>query len=345
MRFAIVGFGAIGPVHLEALNNVADAEPVVAIDTDAGRREAAAERYGIATAASLDKALASHSFDAVAVCTPPGSHAEVALAAARAGKHVVIEKPIAATLEDADRLIEVCASHDAQIAVVHQRRFDPVFERVRALVDAGSFGRVVLAGAFVPLWRSREYFAEVPWRGEWAATGGGALTSQAIHWVDLLLALLGDVVRVTGHAATLHHAVDVEDTVAAVLEFRSGALGTILAGTAVYAGDATSESMYPSLPERLEIYGTEGSVVLVDGTPATWVFADGTSRPPAPDFEVQARFVGPRYVSEYAEMYRNIVKAFRAGRPPRVDGVEARRTFAVVNAVYESSRTGCPVEV
>src|SRR5919112_5281550 len=255
LRFGILGCGVIGPHHSKAIAGLESAELVAVADVVPELAEELAEEHGCSHYASLEEMLSGGDLDAVCVCTPSGTHAEGAIAALEAGKHVVIEKPVDVTLKAADRLLEVQRATGGKVAVVSQHRFDAATRAVHEAVGRGEFGRLTSGSAEVRWWRSQSYYDSGGWRGTWALDGGGVLINQAIHSIDLLQWLMGPVVEVIAYTGLLaHERIEVEDTAVAILKFASGALGTIVATTAAY----------PGLTARIAVHGDRGSAIIDD---------------------------------------------------------------------------------
>ncbi|MFD4635801.1 Gfo/Idh/MocA family protein [Lentzea sp. NPDC058436] len=303
MRFALVGAGAIGEVHARLI--ASSAELAVVVDNSLERARQVASEFGGTPTTSLAEAF--EQVDAVSVCLPSGAHADAAVLALQAGKHVVVEKPIDVTLEAADRIIAAERESGRTVAVISQRRFQAEPAAARRAISEGRLGRITSGIAESTFWRPQEYYDSKPWRGTWALDGGGALMNQGIHAVDLLLWLMGEPVEVLARSACLaHDRIEVEDTVAAVVTFASGALGTITATTAAN----------PGLPVRVAVHGDRGSVVIGESGSVD---------------------------DAHLAQYNDFLDAVRDGRPPLVGTADARRALAVVLAVYESARTGTPV--
>lgn len=338
----LIGCGVVGDVHANALAELAQrghGHLAGVMDVDRARAEEFGRRWGVPATESLDEALSWPEVCIAHVCTPSGLHAETGIEAARAGKHVLVEKPIDVTLEAADRLIHACREAGVVLSVVSQHRFDPGFEELQDAVRQGSLGRLVLGEARVKWYRGQEYYESAPWRGTKALDGGGALINQSIHYVDLLLALCGPVERVSAYAATAAHQMEVEDVAAAVLRFRSGATGTLLGSTAIF----------PGLAERLEISGTDGSAILEDGelvylaTRAS-VGAVGSHGAPsaASSWRAIARDAAPHappYGGRHTDQIADMIHAVTTGRPPRVTAADGRAALALVLAVYRAAAT------
>lgn len=322
VRFGVVGVGTIGRQHVARLASGRAPTELVAV-ADASRdaaREVAAE-HGI-QAADVDAVLARDDVDAVVIATPSGLHAEVAVAALDAGKHVLLEKPIDVTVDAADRILAAQERSGRVLTVVSQRRFLPVYGFLRDAVRFGALGSITSATVEIALWRSQEYYDSGAWRGTWALDGGGALMNQGVHLVDMVLWLLGDVEEVSAYGGLLaHEDVEVEDTIAVTARFAGGALLTFLASTTAY-GD---------LPIRLAVMGDGGSAVTVGGELTHFVSWQGTEPPPFAETDMA--------LDELADF----VGAIRDGRPPLVTGRQARAAVAFIEAAYESMRTGKPV--
>ncbi len=254
IRFGILGCGVIGRVHAEsvlqldgaALGGVADVRPESA--------EAFARAYNTVAYPSYEEMLKSGAIDAVCICTPSGLHAEEALAALRAGVHVILEKPMAITIEDAERLVAAARESRQILSVISQHRFRPDVKRLKKLIDAGAFGKIIFCDLYMKFWRDPSYYTSNPWRGTHAMDGGGALMNQGIHGIDLIRYFMGESKLLRGRVKTQYHSIEVEDSAAALLEFDCGALGVIEASTATYPGDS----------RRIEIRGTEGYAILTD---------------------------------------------------------------------------------
>jgi UDP-N-acetyl-2-amino-2-deoxyglucuronate dehydrogenase len=290
-----------------------------------------ADRYHAAAYEGTADLLRHRPLDLVLIGSPPGRHAEQGIAAARQGLHVLVEKPIDVTLSRADELIDACTSAGVKLGVFFQGRFAPDLERLKRAVDDGALGHPFLATARVKWWRPPEYYGHSRWRGTLALEGGGALMSQGIHTVDLLLWLLGDVSRVWARSATALHRIDVEDTLVAILEFESGALATLEATTAAF----------PGYPRELELTGSEGTVVIeqdrllrVDLRRPWPGLASSGER--SQDSSASSPLVGD--VRGHRAAIEDFLRSIRDGGEPRCSGREGRRSLAVVDALYRSAR-------
>jgi len=342
LGFAIVGTGMIARFHVRALAEVPGARLTALIT----RSPASAEKLVADTNSppvpaftNLAEALKRPDVDVVIVTTPSGAHLEPAVAAASAGKHVVVEKPLEITPERCDRIIEACDRNKVKLCTIFPSRFHDANVTLKKAVDGGRFGRLTLGETTCKWWRSQAYYDEGGWKGTRALDGGGAFMNQAIHNVDLLLWMMGDATHVTGFTATLaHERIEVEDTAVACLKFRSGALGVIQATT----------SVFPGLPKTIGIHGDKGSVVIEQEDVLRWDFSAATPE----DAQVKERFaqkVGasggssdPKAISHegHARQLADFVRAIQSNAAPLVDGREGRKAVALICAVYESMRTG-----
>jgi UDP-N-acetyl-2-amino-2-deoxyglucuronate dehydrogenase len=335
LGIAIVGTGMVARYHAQAIAAAPGARLLAVCRSSAGKTREAAEAFGVPCDESFEALLRRQDVDAVCLCTPSGLHAAHAIAAARAGKHVLVEKPMALSVADADAMISACRTAGVRLGVVLQRRTDPTFRELRTAIAAGELGDPVLGVATIPYYRSQDYYASAAWRGTWALDGGGALMNQGIHIVDLLLWFLGDVASVAAHAATLARSIEVEDCVTAALRFEGGALGSLAATTA-----AT-----PGFPHRVEIYGTRGGVQIEGESVVRWHGAGSERKLPTSAGPSEAGAgASPTGIapSGHARIVADFVAAVRDARDPLVTGEEGRRSLACVLAVYESARTGTP---
>jgi len=362
LHIGLVGGGGITESHARAAREVPGLVMAAVQGSNAGKVEAICTRHGGRPYTDFHAFLAHRPLDLVAIGSPSGLHGVQGIAAARAGLHVLVEKPIDITTGRADALVAEAGKAGVTLGVFFQDRFKPHICRTKEAIDAGAIGKPLLADARVPWYRPPEYYTSSRWRGTWALDGGGALMNQAIHTVDLLLWLLGDIARVHARTATLLHGIEVEDSGAAILEFASGALGVLSFTTAAY----------PGYPRRVSVTGGAGSIVLEQDAVVAWDLKEPGSFPPALDGSADSRrhAAGSRQqitrdplqavsrplpavpviaaasspvvtdVAPHRAVIEDFVQAIREGRRPRCDGRDARRSVAVVEAVYRSSRSG-----
>lgn len=353
MRFALIGAGAISRTHAACIRELAPRATLALVaDEVSGRARELAAEYGAEAASSSSAIFSRDDIDAVSICTPSGLHADLAVAALDAGKHVIVEKPVDVTLRAAHRVADAAARAAAMVTVVSQHRFDPSSQLVHRAVQEGRLGHLTSGVASVAWWRGQDYYDSGDWRGSWALDGGGALMNQGIHTVDLLVWMLGEPVEVIARTACLaHQRIEVEDIAVAVIRFASGALGVLHATTAAY----------PGMTARIQVHGDRGSAV-IDGDQLTYFHAatpdasssgrgDPASLNQAADLlpcQAPAPAAGsdPGALSDaHLHQYRDFVEAIEQGRRPAVTIDDAIRALAVVEAVYESARTGESVQV
>lgn len=342
LRFGLVGTGNIAGFHAQAIGDVTGARLVAATSRREKPGRAFAEKHSCDFEPSVDRLLARDDIDAVAITTTSGSHAEIGIAAARAGKHVFCEKPIDVTLEKIDALIRACDEAGVQLAAVFQSRMGDSGRALKEAVDSGRFGKLSQCSAYIPWYRSREYYASGDWRGTWEFDGGGALMNQAIHAIDMLLWVAGDVAEVSACCQTRLHDIEVEDNAVAWLRFKSGAIGVIQGSTC----------SFPGQPKRLEIMGEKGTVVMVDDDFKGWTFAeerpeDEERRNPATSSGIGGGASDPKAIGTegHRRLYEDLVIAISSGRPSSITGQEARRSVELILAIYQSSREGRTVRV
>jgi UDP-N-acetyl-2-amino-2-deoxyglucuronate dehydrogenase len=345
MRVGIVGCGNIAGNHVTAFRAAAGVEVVACCDVDADRAAAFAARHGIpASVASVD-ALLDLGVDVVSVCTPHPTHEAVVTAAAARGAHVLCEKPIAIDLASAGRMTAACDAAGVTLGVLFQRRFWPAAQRIRTAIDDGTLGPPFLGHAAVLLHRDTSYYTADPWRGTWATDGGGVLTTQGVHYIDLLQWFMGECVEVAAAHTTVKHPIEVEDTAVATLRFASGGLATVSASTA----------LTPGLGTRVLVSGPGGTAGVAEypegseGVNDVWAVPGAeTVRSPfgtglTADIPLSAinGSLAPFHALQIAEF----VDAIRAGRAPAVTGREATKSLAILTALYASAKSGRPEQV
>ena len=339
-RFGLIGAGVAAEIHVAAMRMVAGVEVSAVADAHSGRARAFASRHGIPEVYDTGEILAARALvDAVAVLTPHHLHLPYVRAAARAGRHVLVEKAIAHTLADADEVIEACRAGGVTLAGIFQNRFTPAARGLHDAVSSGSLGRVFMASVTVKEHRAPRYFHDAPWRGQRTEAGGGVLMIQAIHMIDLLHWVLGMPKRAVARIGTAVHAVDVEDVAVGLLEFDGGVMAAVQATTGAV----------PEQTPSVEIHGDRGTAT-VSGS---WGHLALSLRRGTSSSEAQTVAVDPHaggrhaqpLVEPYAEQIGDFVAAVRGGRPPLVDGVEARKALQIVDALYRSAASGRWVDV
>jgi predicted dehydrogenase len=342
--FGIVGAGMISRFHAKALAEVRGAKLVACCDTAPGRAAALAAEVGCRGYDSLEAMLIDKDIHAVTVGTPSGAHMDPAVAAARAGKHVIVEKPLEITLKKCDKIIDACDKAGVKLGSIFPSRFHDSSKLLKQAVDAGRFGRLTLGDAYVKWYRTQQYYDSGAWRGTWALDGGGALMNQAVHTVDLLAWFMGPVAEVQAYTATLaHERIEVEDVAAATLRFENGALGVIEATTAAF----------PGYLKRIELHGSGGSAVLEEEDIKHWDFAKKERSDAAVLRQMNARkstgggAADPAAIGHHGHtmQFQDFVDAIRKDRTPAIDGREGRRSVEIILAIYKSAQSGKKVSL
>ena len=336
LRIGLVGCGRISPRHLQVIQAIPELELAAVCDlVEAKARKAVA---GTTARAYVDfqEMLGREELDVVSVLTESGAHARVGVEIAPRVKALILEKPMALTLEDADRLIEACDASRTRLFVVKQNRYNRPVVRLRQALEAGRFGKLVMGTVRVRWCRGQDYYDQDAWRGTWK-DDGGVLTNQASHHVDLLQWMMGPVESVKAYTATRLARIETEDTGVAILRFTSGALGVIEATTATRPRD---------LEGSLSLLGERGSVVIggfAVNKLETWSFAQ-----PVPEdekaFEASVQVPNVYGLGHY-EYYLDVLEAIRGGRRSMLDGLEGRKSLELINAIYESAATGAEVRL
>ncbi len=336
LGFGIVGCGVIAPTHAKALQGIAGAKLVACCDVVSEKAEKFAEEFGCDAYTDLAEMLKRDDLDAVCVCTPSGLHAEVGIQAVKAGKHVMVEKPIDVTLEKADALIQAAKEAGVKLGVISQNRFHDDLQKLKKAVDEGKLGQLNFGGSHTKWYRSQEYYDSGDWRGTWELDGGGAIMNQSIHYVDLLQYIMGPVEEIFAYCATRDHVrIEVEDIAVASVKFKSGAIGIIEGNTAAYPGFYT----------RLDIYGSNGSVIIQSNKIVEWKLKGEESADAGSGEEVAGAASPLLGHSCHQRQLGDFVAAIREDREPSVNGEEGRKPLEIIMALYESARTGKPVKV
>jgi UDP-N-acetyl-2-amino-2-deoxyglucuronate dehydrogenase len=334
LRFGVLGCGVIGATHAAAIAGLPDARLAAVADVDPARAAGLAGQYGVAAYTDLAEMLDREPLDVVNICTPSGMHGAQAIQVMRAGRHVLVEKPMDIRREALDAMLAAQQVAGVRLAVISQHRFDPATLRVRDLIAAGAFGRLALGNAAVTWWRSQAYYDSGAWRGT-PELDGGVLMNQAIHSIDVLQWLMGPVRAVTARTDTLSHEIRVEDVAVATLRFAGGALGTIAATTGAYPGDLT----------RIEVFGDRGSAVIQNDA-LTYLQVAGEEGASAPDPSPAAPPAAGGDVAptpppgSHAWQIADLMRAIREGGVPAVDGHAGRQPVDIILAIYDSAREG-----
>ncbi|MGH3486379.1 MAG: Gfo/Idh/MocA family protein [Actinopolymorphaceae bacterium] len=357
MRFAVIGAGVIGRTHAQTIQALGPRAELAAVaDVIPERAQKLAGEVGVDALASVEEALARSDVDAVTIGTPSGLHADVAVAAIEAGKHVIVEKPIEIRLDAARRIQEAEQRSDRTVMVVSQHRHDPASRIVHEALEAGKFGTLTSGNAIMSWWRSQGYYDSGDWRGTWALDGGGALMNQGIHTIDLFTWFMGEPVEVYAVAGLLaHERIEVEDTAVATVRFAGGALGVVHGTTAAF----------PGLSTQVRVHGDKGSAV-IDHNKLTYFhagkggeeFAYGAGGRANQAEAVLAEHgyggeksdddeptVAGLTATSHSTQFADFLDAVEQGRPPFVTVEQGIRTLALIRGIYESARTQSPVRI
>ena len=338
----IIGCGMIAHFHAKAIAAMEGAEVVACFERNPERGQEFGETYGCQAYAELDQMLANPAVDVVTICTPSGAHMDPAIAAAKAGKHILVEKPVDVSIDKIDAMIAAAEENGVQLASILPRRFNGGTIKLKEAVESGRFGQLSLIEAVTKWYRTQEYYDSGAWRGTWALDGGGALMNQSIHTIDLLLNVAGEVDSVCAFADLLaHENIEVEDTAVAILNFKNGAKGIIQGSTACYSEEGHAA--------EVNICGVNGSAFLKDDKFTHWEFREeqagdkefmnefgfdpdaggaGAADPSAIDF------------SWHQKNFEEVLDAIREGRKIPADAYEGRKSVELIQAIYQSALNG-----
>lgn len=333
IKFGIAGCGHIARRHAEAILKLPQAELAAAYDVAPQALESFTRSYGVRGYREYEEMLGRKELDVIIVCTPSGLHAEMGVMAAHSGKHVLVEKPMALTLEGADRLIDACEKEGVLLSVVLQNRFKPSFQMLKSALEEGRFGKLSHAGVTVRWNRNEAYFLNNPWRGK-KDEDGGVVMNQAIHSIDLLRWLMGEAESVFAYTATRYRPIEAEDVGVAVLKFKNGALAVIEAASTVYP---------KNLEESVAVFGEKGTVVIggvTAGEIKNWRFSNDLEIDHLQPIENEATLCKE---SGHMAVLQDMIKAIKAGGSLAIDGHEGRKALEIVLGIYRSSETGLPV--
>jgi predicted dehydrogenase len=335
VRFGIVGCGMIAEFHRTGIVKCPEAELYAVSDNVPDRAQQFAAKHSVPHwFDDYRKMLALPELDAVCLCTPSGLHAEPAIAAAEAKKHILCEKPLDVTLEKIDALLAAVRRNGVKMGAVFQSRVQPDTKRVKKAIENGLLGRILQADLRTKWYRNQAYYDSGAWRGTFALDGGGCLMNQGIHGIDLYQWLVGPVTSLYGKVATVNHEIEVEDSAYAICELAGGGRGVIMGSTCAY----------PGFPTRIEIHGDKGSICLEDAKIVSWDII-GQDKPA--DLQIGGGpGVGgagdPKAISSlgHETLVADLARAILENRDPLISGAEARRAVAIILAIYQSSREG-----
>lgn len=341
--FGLVGAGLISETHYKALRNQKDCYLVGCYSHNPEKAEKWATAHNCKSYTTYDSMLSDPEIDAVSIITPSGCHMDYAIKAIRAGKHVLVEKPIEIHEDRVVRMISEARENNVVLSCVFQSRFSDSSLLVKKAVEEGRFGKISICDAQVKWYRDQSYYDSGDWRGTWELDGGGVMIQQSIHAIDLLLFLMGrDPMQVSAYTSVVSHDIEVEDTAVAILRFPDGVLG-VLEGTT---------SSWPGSLKRIEICGSEGHVVLEEDAITKWQFRD--ERPEDQDIRVRySSSTSPGgstgaatidYIG-HEKQYSDIASAIKEHSAPFVTGEEALRSVRVIEGLYKSAKEGTPVSL
>lgn len=352
LKTGLIGCGKVADLHATALATLSESQFVAVCGSTAQKGAEFAAKYNVRGFGDAETMLEQSGIEAVCICTPHPKHADPAIAAAKRGIHVLVEKPLAASLQDCDRMIAAAKENKITLGAFSQRRFYGPCQHIRRAIDDGSIGKPILGSVTMYGWRDQKYYASDPWRGSWQGEGGGVLVNQAPHQLDLLLWYMGPVAELCGYWANLNHPyIEVEDTAVASIRFQTGALGQII----------VSNSQNPALYGRVQIHGSNGASVGVQ-TDGGAMFIAGVSSIAEPPFNDVWTIPGqselrPIWQKQNADFFARInpmehyhrlqiedfLKAIIEKRPPLVTAEDGRRTVELFTAIYRSQRDRSPV--
>ncbi|MDR2138486.1 MAG: Gfo/Idh/MocA family oxidoreductase [Tannerella sp.] len=353
-RTAIIGCGKVAHLHARAIDSLPNATLSAVWSRTPESARKLAETCGAEVFSDIDTMIRRKGIDLVIICNPHPFHREVTIQAAQAGANVLVEKPLAATLEDCDAMIDACRAAGVKLGTVSQRRFYAPVQRIRRAIDAGKIGVPALGTVNMLGWRDRAYYDADPWRGTWNLEGGGVLVNQAPHQLDILLWFMGEADEVYGLRRNLNHPyIEVEDTALAILKFRNGGIGSII----------VSNSQKPGIYGKVQVHGSNGASVGVQ-TDGGAMFIAGMSpvlEPPVNDlWTVPGEESLPDgWAKEDSELFSRIdptvyymerqiedfLRALDRGCDPLVTGLDGRRTVELFTAIYRSTRDHAPVKL
>lgn len=334
INFALIGSGAIAAVHAKALAKTRGGKLVGAYSDNETQLNEFCLSFGITPYRSIEQLYSDSNVDVINICTPSGLHAKYTVAALDSGKNVVVEKPIALTVEDCQKVLDAESRSGKICAAISQLRYDDTTRAVRQAIDSGKLGNMLSGSVYMKYFRSAEYYSSSTWRGTFEMDGGGALMNQGIHGIDLLLGYMGRAKSVSGIVKTLRHNIEVEDTAAAIVEFESGAIGTIEGTT----------SVTPGYPIRFELCGINGTVFLEGSKISRW---DIPCERPENSAEQKSAHSDPANLEIVGHMrqFEEVVESITTGKPLQYTAQDAADTVRLICAIYTSSKTGARIEL
>ncbi|QKZ11156.1 Gfo/Idh/MocA family protein [Spirosoma sp. KUDC1026] len=349
LRIAIVGPGKVAHLHAKGVLQTPGTELVAVYGRTPEKTTAFAQVYDIPAYNDVADMVSRERVDLCLVCTPHPAHRDPTVAALDAGSHVLVEKPLASSLEDCDAMLAAARRNDRQLGVISQRRFYAPCQRIRQAIDTGKLGAPALGVVQMYGWRDEAYYQSDPWRGTWSGEGGGVLVNQAPHQLDLLLWYMGEVEEVYGVWRNVNHPyIEVDDTALAIVKFKDGGLGNIV----------VSNAQKPGIFGKVHVHGQNGASVGVQTDGGAMFIAGRSSiaEPPVNDLWTISGEENQlaQFVAEDTDFFNQIDAtsyffglqiadfrdAIRENRPPLVTGEDGRKVVALFQAIYESTRSG-----
>lgn len=353
IKTAIIGSGKVAHYHAQVLKNIQESDFIAVYSRDINKAKVFADKYGVKAYSNIEEMILKSGIEAVVICTPHPAHAEAAIAAANAGAHILVEKPLASSLEDCDAMLKAAEKNGVTLGVICQRRFYPAVQRMKRAIEDGKIGKPILGTVNMLGWRDEAYYRSDPWRGSWKGEGGGVLVNQAPHQLDLLQWFMGPIDELFGYWSNLNHNyIEVEDSAVAVVKFRNGGIGNII----------VSNSVNPALFGKVHVHGENGASIGVQTDGGQMFIAGVTSitEPPVNDlWTVKGEeHLLEEWKQEDTEFFNKIdpmiyfferqiedfLRAIINGTKPLIDEEDARRTVEIFTAIYRSSRDGKPVK-
>lgn len=334
MNFAIVGCGFIADKHAKAIENIKGANLLAVCDKVEYTMQPYVEQYGVKPFKELSEMLKLEEIDIVCICTPSGSHAVIAEQVAKARKHIVLEKPIAMTLHESNRIIKATNENNVKLSVVHPNRFRPVVQELRKIIDSGDLGKISHANCIVNWNRNQEYYDQAPWRGT-KEHDGGVLMNQAIHNLDLLLWFMGEAEEVYSMEATRLRNIEAEDVSAGIVRFKSGALASVQASTTVYP---------KNFEESITIFGEKGTIK-IGGTNAIYfehLELEGMSEESVSHLKEEINS-DPWGTPGHEQILADMIIAIKNNQEPFITGEDGKKALELVLAFYESAKKNKPI--
>jgi len=332
---SLVGCGIIADVQAEAIHQSNKVDLVSVYSRNPENAARLGKKHNVEWSTDWNPFIENDKIDIVSLCTPNGNHLDYGKMAAKAGKHVVVEKPIEVTMDRANQLIDVCKTNGVKLAVIFQNRFNPNIQKFKIQLDKDAIGDIFLGDAYIKWYRKQSYYDSAAWRGTLTLDGGGALINQAIHTIDLLQWVMGEVESVYGQVGTFtHDGLEGEDTAVAVLRFKSSALGVVEGST----------SIQPAMARRLEIHGTKGTAVL--NNDLFTIQTGENSNKQQKEASSSGGAVSPLKgysLLPHQKQFEAIVDAIHNDTQPPLSGQEAIKSLAIVLAIYESSKSNQPI--